>query len=130
MQQLDEILSVKMVSAGECCVCGVLIMMPQNRYRVCMENGSSEHFYCCNGHRQHFTTSEVSRLKEKVNDLDNQITWKNRKLEQEQRRSSAYKGHVTRIKNRIAKGICPCCKRQFQNLARHMAHKHPDYEVS
>jgi hypothetical protein len=28
----------------------------------------------------------------------------------------------------VANGVCPCCNRTFQNLARHMAGKHPDYE--
>ena len=39
----------------------------------------------------------------------------------------AHKGHLTRVKNRVSKGVCPCCKRTFENLARHIANKHPDY---
>lgn len=27
---------------------------------------------------------------------------------------------------RVHKGICPCCKRTFQNLQRHMETKHPE----
>lgn len=26
---------------------------------------------------------------------------------------------------RVDRGVCPCCNRSFQNLARHMATKHP-----
>lgn len=37
------------------------------------------------------------------------------------------KGVVTRTRNRIANGVCPCCDRSFTNLQRHMASKHPDY---
>jgi hypothetical protein len=43
---------------------------------------------------------------------------------------TAHKGHTTRIKNRIAAGVCPCCNRTFKNLARHMGNKHPDYKDS
>jgi len=32
----------------------------------------------------------------------------------------------TRVMNRVAKGVCPCCSRTFQNMARHMACKHPE----
>lgn len=33
----------------------------------------------------------------------------------------------TRTKNRIAKGVCPCCSRTFLDLQRHMQTKHPDF---
>lgn len=28
---------------------------------------------------------------------------------------------------RIAAGVCPCCRRSFTDLARHMSSQHPDY---
>ncbi len=37
------------------------------------------------------------------------------------------KAAKTRIKNRIAKGICPCCNRGFGNLGQHMREKHPEF---
>lgn len=40
----------------------------------------------------------------------------------------AQKGQNTRLKNRIAAGVCPCCNRSFQNVARHMAGQHPDFQ--
>lgn len=39
----------------------------------------------------------------------------------------AQKGVTTKIRKRIAKGVCPCCNRTFADLARHMECKHPDY---
>lgn len=44
------------------------------------------------------------------------------------RKCSAIKGVATRIKRRVSAGVCPCCNRTFQCLARHMATKHPDYQ--
>ena len=32
-----------------------------------------------------------------------------------------------RLAKRAAKGVCPCCKRSFVQLARHMAGQHPEY---
>lgn len=37
------------------------------------------------------------------------------------------KAAKTRIKNRVANGVCPCCKRSFENLHRHMKSQHPDF---
>jgi hypothetical protein len=33
----------------------------------------------------------------------------------------------TRTRTRVSKGVCPCCRRSFVNLARHMKGQHPDY---
>jgi hypothetical protein len=49
-----------------------------------------------------------------------------------QKSRNAYKGQVTRLKNRAAAGVCPCCNRHFTALERHMKTKHPEFtsEVS
>lgn len=39
----------------------------------------------------------------------------------------AEKAAKTKLKKRIAAGVCPCCKRTFQDLARHMAGQHPEF---
>lgn len=39
----------------------------------------------------------------------------------------AQKGQNTRLKKRIAAGVCPCCNRSFANLREHMAGQHPDF---
>ena len=39
----------------------------------------------------------------------------------------SHKAAKTRIKNRISKGICPCCNWYFENLAKHMTTEHPHY---
>ena len=46
-----------------------------------------------------------------------------------ERRASAARGQVTKLKNRAAAGVCPCCNRQFQNLKNHMATKHPEFNA-
>ena len=48
----------------------------------------------------------------------------------QRRRAIALKGVVTRTKRRIAHGVCPCCRRTFANVARHMTAKHPSYKES
>lgn len=45
----------------------------------------------------------------------------------ERHRANALKGHLTRLRNRVGNGVCPCCNRTFQNLARHIKKKHPEF---
>ena len=48
-----------------------------------------------------------------------------------ERSARAYRGHVTRIRNMVARGICPVagCRRNFTNVREHMASEHPDFHV-
>lgn len=93
--------------------------------------------YCPNGHPQNYKRGtsaedklrrENERLTQNRAYLEDQIREREASLEQERKKSTAYKGHVTRIKNRVSAGVCPCCNRTFQDLARHMAGKHPHYK--
>lgn len=49
------------------------------------------------------------------------------RAEREGRRAAAFKGQVTKIKNRVGNGVCPCCTRHFDNLHQHMQDQHPDW---
>lgn len=92
-------------------------------------------FYCPAGHRQHYTESEITKLKKQIEQKERELTsareWSNSLRKQRdtaERKASAQKGVVTRIKNRIHNGVCPCCKRHFANLERHMKNQHPDFK--
>lgn len=115
---------VEMISAGDCYKCGVPIMLTSNRHRICKEKGSSETFYCLNGHGQAYCKSTVTVLEEKLKQEQQNTEWYRRKFEQESKSKSVYMGKLTIIKNRIQNGVCPCCNRTFKNLQRHMATKH------
>lgn len=47
-----------------------------------------------------------------------------------ERQLKATRGVVTRVKNRVSKGVCPCCNRYFEQLHKHMETQHPDYQPS
>lgn len=94
-----------------------------------------ESFCCPRGHSQSFTDSEVKKLKkqleEKEKALQREKGWRDvaeRGRKNAEKSASAYKGKVTKIKNRIHNGVCPCCNRSFQNLKRHMATQHPEFK--
>lgn len=82
-----------------------------------------------------YSESDTDRLKEELAQKEAQI-----KREQTRTRTAradatyhknvarSQKGAKTRLKNRIANGVCPCCQRTFKQLARHMKNKHPNYK--
>ena len=78
--------------------------------------------------------SELARLKRKLEFQEAETERQRSRCRQSeadhertQRRLSATQGVLTRTKNRVARGVCPCCNRSFQDLMRHMATKHPEY---
>lgn len=97
-------------------------------------------WYCPNGHGNYYnkgkTAEQVAREKaEAERDAARSLAQReSRRREQSdaqarladyQRRAA--KGQLTKTRKRIAAGVCPCCNRTFQNVARHIAGQHPDF---
>ena len=116
------------LTTTDCCVCGVVFAMPQTMYNDRKNKGGS--FYCPNGHPMHFTEPEVTKLLKKLESTQRDRDLQHQRLLEAEKSLSAQKGINTKLKKRIANGVCPCCHRQFTNLHRHMTTKHPDYEDS
>ena len=104
------------------CWCGIKLAVPDNLLRWAQESRNNP-IYCPIGHTFVFHNSFEEKLKQEqqrhqaTRDL----------LTQEERSHSATKGQLTKTKKRVAKGVCPCCKRHFTNVERHMASQHPEY---
>jgi hypothetical protein len=114
------------LSMETCCSCGVVFAMPGRLKQERLNNGGG--FYCPNGHGQHYTKTEVQKLKEQLEVKDRELRASKcenlaernlRELEALARQKAEKKSR------RVQKGVCPCCSRSFQNLGRHMATKHP-----
>lgn len=124
------------LSTVTCCKCGVMFAMPEEWQVKFRQN--HEHFYCPAGHSQHYTgETEEEKLRQKVARLQTNIEHKEKyELELQNRNKkltlscAAVRGVVTRIKNRVGAGVCPCCKRTFGCLARHMETQHPEFRQS
>ena len=120
----------------ECCTCGVMFGVPQDLDRA-NHADSDRWFFCPNGHRQHYTKTTEQILREK---LEREERWRKGaetsarasrdQAQAAERRASAYKGQATRLRKRAAAGVCPCCTRTFQNVARHMERQHPEFPGS
>lgn len=124
-----------MINVGSCARCKCEMWLPDslNESARRSENVS---FYCAYGHAQYFPQgeSEETKLRRERDCLTQQVAEKNdaiayqrKRAERTERQLSATKGVVTRIKNRVGHGVCPCCTRSFANLARHMQTQHSGF---
>lgn len=116
-----------------CCNCLTHFAMDQELYRRAKETGRT--FYCPNGHAQHYTETEVQKLKKQNQNLKARVGWAEddatrarTEASEVRREKAAIKGQLTKTRNRIANGVCPCCHRTFKQLARHIENKHPDFK--
>lgn len=126
-----------------CCVCSVKFGMDSASYDTLKRSAG---VFCCPfGHEQHFARGpseadklrqERGRLAQKVAEREDAVKRAHDRIEQEkearqaaERRASAARGQTTKLKNRVAAGLCPCCNRSFQNLSRHMTTQHPGYSA-
>jgi hypothetical protein len=118
-----------------CCgECGVTFAVPEKF--LSERRYDQKTFYCPNGHPRAFCRSERQELEQRIArktaELDQMKADRDRQRElreAEERSHAATRGQVTKLKKRAAAGVCPCCNRTFQELARHMANKHPDFNA-
>ena len=121
-----------------CCNCGMRFPMFASfeRHVRRYSGGKDERgeFYCPKGHAQHYSAeSDGDRAKRLAAELsaakqrEETLRYQARIAEQKR------KAEVTKRKNiekRIANGVCPCCKRTFIDLQRHMKSKHPEFSAN
>lgn len=87
-------------------------------------------FYCINGHcRAWQGKTEAEKLRERLTAKERELAAEVLARMNRDKTIVALKGQVTRTKNRVAAGMCPCCNRSFVALGRHMATKHPDWKT-
>lgn len=93
-----------------------------------------KNFFCPMGHTLAWGESENDKLRQERDRLKQQVAYKDDEIahqkryrESAERSARAMKGVATRLKNRAAAGLCPCCGRSFRQLSMHMKKKHPDF---
>jgi hypothetical protein len=123
----------------ERCWCGCLHAVPKTLHdmkRRAFDNGERyEGMHCPLGHTWVWSgETKVDRMEKAAQRAQELLESQRRATEHEtarrqaaERQVSAARGQVTKIKNRVKNGVCPCCNRTFGNLARHMASQHPDF---
>jgi hypothetical protein len=116
-----------------CCpTCSVLYAVPTQLIAEARRRGNRERvWYCPNGHELGFNDppgeSEAAKLKRRLRWAQDDAAYLRSRLDQAEASRRAQKAATTRLRRRVAAGTCPCCKRTFQQLSRHMASQHPDF---
>jgi hypothetical protein len=117
------------------CWCGITVGVPSDLYRKA-QNDSSFAIHCPLGHTFVYSKGEADRQRERAEraEADARRARASATAARDQaaaahRSAIAYKGHATRLRNRIAAGVCPVagCRRSFANVRAHIAGQHPDW---
>lgn len=119
----------------ECGKCGIIWGCPEDYLDARRRDGQT--FYCPNGHGRVFRETDLDRERKRTAQLERRLSAERDTAERyrdnwerERRSAIAYKGHLTRIRKRIANGVCPVpgCKRSgFTRVLSHIASQHPDW---
>lgn len=118
------------------CWCGIAHAIPDD-LDSWADQSASNVVYCPLGHKWVRRETAVARERKEREQLQRRLDaerdtsrrWRDR-AEAERRSAIAYKGHLTRIRRRIANGVCPVpgCKRSgFSRVLSHIASQHPDW---
>lgn len=121
-------------TVNDCPSCGVVYALTKEYEARRREDGKFWH--CPNGHSVMFIKSESERQRERAESLARQLEYARSgqqaardQAHAAERSARAYKGHLTRLRNRVANGVCPVsgCHRNFANVKAHVTTKHPEW---
>jgi len=114
------------------CTCGIAFAIPTDLHSQMLSHratdpGKTVSVYCPLGHSWHFLgESEAAKAQREAAEARRRERAVRDLLTQEERSHSATKGQLTKVKKRVAAGVCPHCNRTFTNVQRHMKSKHPE----
>ncbi len=117
----------------DCGGCGISYFVPT--FWLDDRRKTGDAWKCPNGCHRAFNETEADKLRQERDKLKQRQAYLRDRIDDErkwretaERSAAAYKGQATKLRNRAKNGVCPCCNRTFQNLARHMNSKHPGFQ--
>lgn len=117
------------------CWCGISLAIPNDLYRWA-QAAKHRPVHCPLGHEFVYGDNETDRANQRAKNAEATaarlragIQAARDQANAAERSARAYKGHLTRIKNRIANGVCPVsgCHRHFDQVQAHIETVHPDW---
>jgi hypothetical protein len=125
-----EVMIETIIHVIECARCNIDFGIGDDFMRRRRED--HQNFYCPNGHSNVYNgksdlEKERDRLARQLEFANTRATAAEDQAQTAERRRRAQKAANTRLKRRVANGVCPCCTRSFRDLQRHMETKHPGY---
>lgn len=114
------------LNVWECSCCHIPVALTADHENQLRTHGGT--FFCPSGHIQSWHgNTEVDRLRAKLAEQTRTASQMAERARAAELSEHAAVQEVKRIKTRAKAGVCPCCNRTFQQLARHMTTKHPGY---
>lgn len=110
----------------ECCVCTVRFAVPDTLMAHRRRHAGS--IYCPNGHCIGWSESDADKLRKQLEEKQRELTASKSAEMALRMKCESVEKEMARHKKRSAAGVCPCCTRTFQQLARHMKQKHPNFQ--
>lgn len=110
--------NIRNFKAHICGECGIEYWVPERWDDDKRQRGES--FWCPNGHCRVYRETEATKLRRELEAKQREVDWHRQlreKAEKDRRK-------VERKLSRVQKGVCPECKRSFENLRRHMESQH------
>ena len=131
--RMTTITDVSTLVVLSCASCGIRFAIPQKMDAE--RRRDHKMFWCPSGHENYFPwKSEAEKLRDELtreralrDQVQARADMMERRVELKERQVRARKAVATRLRNRIQKGRCPCCRSQFADLAAHMSRHHPDW---
>jgi hypothetical protein len=115
--ELDEV---------ECASCHTTFAMTRELNKAFLAD-RRRGFYCPQGHAQRYLgETEEQKLRRQLTSAQQDATFYRSNMEAAERSLSATKGVVTKLRKRVANGVCPFgCRRHFVDVQRHITSQHP-----
>jgi hypothetical protein len=128
-----EVVYEQVIHVIECASCNIDFGIGRNFETARREDHAT--FYCPNGHGNVYKgDSEAEKLRKEVERMKvrERLARDSERFYRDQaaasrRSAAAVRGHLTRLRKRIAAGVCPCCNRSFENVRRHIEGQHPEW---
>jgi hypothetical protein len=107
-----------------CGQCGIKFAVPEDWRAAKQETGDG--WYCPNGHCRAYTESDAAKYRRLLKEEKDRHVKTLSRLNETAIAEQKVTKELNRVKKRVHAGVCPCCNRTFQQLARHMKTKHPE----
>lgn len=107
----------------EVCWCGMHHAVPAGLSQNARTHGTRVH--CPLGHGWSYSETDLDRATKQLASRTAQLDQETARADAAVAKAKRLEAEAKRLQKRAAAGVCPCCNRTFQNVARHMKTQHP-----
>lgn len=119
-----KLIELTTINCGEC---GGSYAINERYRQQRYEEGNGWNCPYCRVSWGYFENNRHKKLKRELADATRRADQHAVEAREARQRASQISRSYQRVRERVRNGVCPCCNRTFENLARHMSTKHPDY---